>query len=46
MCTDLESILLLKVKIKISTSLKAAYQDGASTRPRVAPTLALLIMAE
>jgi hypothetical protein len=45
-CTDLESILLLEVKIGISTRLKAACQDGTSTRPRVAPTLASLIMAE
>jgi hypothetical protein len=34
-CTNLESILLLRAKTRTSTSLRAMYQDGASTRPKV-----------
>jgi hypothetical protein len=35
-CTDLESILPLRAKIRASTSLRAACQDGALTRLWVA----------
>jgi hypothetical protein len=46
MCTDLESILLLRAKIRTSTSLRVACQDGASTRPWGRLTRPSLITAE